>query len=459
MIAMTLAQIAAVVGGRIDGDPGVVVTGPASVDSRDVPRGGLFVAIAGEHVDGHAYAADAVVAGAAAVLGSRATGVPTVVVDDAVVALGRLAAHVVSALTGTSVIALTGSQGKTGTKDYLAQVLATAASTVATAGNHNNEIGVPLTILEATRETRFLVLEMGARGIGDIAYLCDIARPRVAAVLNVGTAHVGEFGSREAIALAKGEILEALPADGVAVVNADDPLTREMASRTDARVISFGEAGDVSWRDATFDDLDRPSATFVHADDAVRATLSQVGAHQLYNATAAASLALGAGLEFGAVVEALGSAVGRSRWRMELHERRDGVVVLNDSYNANPASMRAAIDALATIGERRKARTLAVLGEMRELGAESVEAHRELGEYVASRGVDVLLGIGDPARSILDGAAHLTESPTTGVFAPDRAAALAWLRENLAPDDVVVVKASRGAELDKLAEVLVEENR
>ena len=281
MIAMTLSEIASVVGGSVDGDPEVVVSGPASIDSREVPSDGLFLAVVGEHVDGHDYAAGAVAAGAAAVLGSRPTGVPTVVVDDPVIALGRLAAHVIGALPDTKVIALTGSQGKTGTKDYLAQVLATAAPTVATAGNHNNEIGVPLTVLKATPDTRFLVLEMGARGIGHVAYLCDIARPRVAAVLNVGTAHVGEFGSREAIAVAKGEILEALPADGVAVVNADDPLTREMGSRTDAPVISFGQAGDVSWTEASYDDLDRPTATFRYAGQAVTAALRQVGEHQL----------------------------------------------------------------------------------------------------------------------------------------------------------------------------------
>jgi len=337
-------------------------------------------------------------------------------------------------------------------------VLAAAAPTVATAGNHNNEIGVPLTILRATRETRYLVVEMGARGLGHVAYLRDLARPTIAAVLNVGTAHVGEFGSREAIALAKGEIIEALPADGVAVLNADDPFTREMGTRTDARVLTFGRAGDVSWTDVSYDDLDRATATFVHGDQAVRATLRQVGEYQLHNAAAAAALALAAGLEFPAVVAGLADAVGQSSWRMELHESARGLVVLNDSYNANPASMRAAVDAVAMIGKRRGARTVAVLGEMRELGAETVEAHVEVGEYVAEQGIDTLLAIGDTARSLLDGVARRPGSPTSGVYAADRDAALAWLRENIAPGDVVVVKASRGAELDKLAEVLVEEN-
>jgi UDP-N-acetylmuramoyl-tripeptide--D-alanyl-D-alanine ligase len=453
MIAMTLAEIASAGGGDVDGDPGVVVDGAAFVDSRDVVPGGLFVAVAGERVDGHDFATGAVHTGAAAVLGGRSTGVPTVLVDDPVLALGCLAAHVRSRLTAT-VIALTGSQGKTGTKDYLAQILATAGSTVATAGNHNNEIGVPLTILKATPDTEFLVLEMGARGIGHIAYLCDIAGPTIAGVLNVGTAHVGEFGSREAIAVAKGEILEALPVDGVAVVNADDPFTREMGARTDAQVLSFGLAGDVSFGEPSFDDLGRPTATFTYDGLAREVSLRQSGEHQLLNAAAAIAFALAAGLAFQDVVDAVGQAVSQSRWRMELTERPDGVIVVNDSYNANPASMRAAIDALAAIGQRREARTIAVLGEMRELGAESIEGHRSIGSYAGQQGVDVLLVIGEAAAPMVNGAA---DHDITAVQTADRAAALAWLRENMAPGDVVLVKASRGAELDRVAAALVNE--
>jgi len=453
MIPMTLAEIAQVTGGTVDGDPTVVVTAPASLDSRAVPAGGLFVAVVGERVDGHEYAGPAVTSGAAAVLGSRPVGVPSVVVADPAEALGRLAAYVRNALTATTVVALTGSQGKTGTKDYLAQLLAVAGPTVATLGNLNNEYGVPLTVLRATPDTRYLVVEMGARGIGHIAYLCDLVRPTVAGVLNVGTAHVGEFGSREAIAVAKGEILEGLPADGVAVVNADDPFTREMHARTDARVISFGRDGDVSWTDETVDDLDRPTAVFHFAGEKAQASLRQPGAHQLANASAAVALAVGAGMPFADAVAALPDAVSLSKWRMELHEHPDGTVLVNDSYNANPASMRAAVDVLATIGERRGARTVAVLGEMKELGAEAEEAHRTIGEYAASRQVAVLLAIGEPARPMLAGAA---DSATTGVYVPDRDAALAWLRSNIGPGDIVVVKASRGAELDKLAAAFVE---
>ncbi|WP_231123851.1 UDP-N-acetylmuramoyl-tripeptide--D-alanyl-D-alanine ligase [Nocardioides sambongensis] len=260
MIPMTLAEIADAVGGTLatPEHADVLVTGEAYLDSRAPVPAGLFVAVAGEHVDGHDYAA-----AAHAVLGSRPTDAPTVVVSDPVAALGRLARHVLDRLDAV-VIALTGSQGKTGTKDYLAGVLAAVAgaeAVVATAGNHNNELGVPLTVLRATAATRYLVVEMGARGVGHIAYLCRIAPPRVAAVLNVGTAHIGEFGSREAIALAKGEIVEALPADGVAVLNADDDLTAAMATRTPARVVTFGSraGADLLWSGVRTDPLGRPT--------------------------------------------------------------------------------------------------------------------------------------------------------------------------------------------------------
>ena len=457
MIAMNLAEIADVVGGEPHGDASLVVTSPAFVDSRLVEPGGLFVAVVGEHVDGHEYAASTVAAGAAAVLGSRATEAPTVVVADPVAALGKLARHVVDQLPDLTVLALTGSQGKTGTKDYLAQVLAAAGPTVATAGNFNNEIGVPLTVLRTTPETRFLVVEMGARGIGHVGYLCEIAPPRIAAVVNVGTAHMSEFGTREAIAQAKGEILEALPEDGVAVLNADDELVRGMGERTKARVVSFGSTGDVGWTDEAYDDLGRPTATF-HCDGVeIRQSLQQMGRHQLTNAAAAGAMAVAAGIDFTDAVAALGKAVSLSRWRMEVRERADGVVVVNDAYNANPASMSAALDTLAGIGERSGRRTVAVLGEMKELGDSSPDAHTEIGEYAATLGVDVLLVIGEPAGAMVDGAAKVTSWSGTAVSVEDRAAALAWLRENVAAGDVVLVKASRGAALELVAEGLLEE--
>lgn len=458
MIVMTLAEIAEVVGGAVDGPSDTVVTGAASVDSRGVETGGLFVAVAGERVDGHAYASGAVAGGAAAVLGSRPTGVPTVVVADPIRALGSLARHVLDRLPDTTVLAMTGSQGKTGTKDYLAQVLGAAGPTVATLGNGNNEIGVPLTVLRATEETRFLVVEMGARGVGHIAYLCEVAPPLVAAVLNVGTAHVGEFGSRELIAVAKGEILEALPATGVAVINADDNLTSAMGSRTSARVFTFGATGtpEVTWHDVSHDDLDRVSADLEILGERHRISLRQTGEHQLHNAAAAAAMAAAVGIPAVDIAAALSSATSLSRWRMELEELPDGTVVINDAYNANPASMRAAIGALRAIGERRGARTIAVLGAMKELGPDTDDEHRDLGSHALLAGVDVLLAVGEGSAEMVQGAAKVTDRGGTAVPADDRAAALAWLRKNIRAGDVVLLKASRSVGLERVAEALVD---
>ncbi|MCW2767206.1 MAG: hypothetical protein JWO11_3165 [Nocardioides sp.] len=447
---MTLAEIADVVGGTVDGDASVVVTGPAYVDSRSPVPDGLFVAVVGERVDGHDF-----VEGAHAVLGSRATGVPSVLVPDPVTALGRLARHVIDRLDAT-VIALTGSQGKTGTKDYLAQVLAAAGPTVATAANNNNELGVPLTVLRADAGTTYLVVEMGARGIGHISYLCDLAPPRIAAVLNVGTAHVGEFGSREAIGVAKGEILAALPVDGVAVINGDDDLTATMGDRTAASVVTFGSEGDVAWRGLELDDLGRPSFELGYAGEWLPVRLSQTGAHQVANAAAAAALALAAGLPLSSIADALGRAAAASRWRMELHERADGLLVVNDAYNANPASMAAAIDALVAIGSRRARRTVAVLGEMKELGPAAYEAHRGVGALAAAAGVDVLLVVGEAAAGIADGAGASPDWPGEAILTAGRAEALAWLRKNAVAEDVVLVKASRGAALEYIADGLTE---
>ena len=447
MIPLRLADIAGVCGGTVHGDPDLLVDAPAYVDTRTPVPGGLFVAVSGEHVDGHDYAA-----GAHAVLGSRPTVAPTVVVTDPVVALGRLARHVVDRLDAT-VLALTGSQGKTGTKDYLAHVLGDAS--VATAGNNNNELGVPLTVLRAGPDTRHLVVEMGARGLGHIGYLCEIAPPQVAAVLNVGTAHIGEFGSRATIARAKGEIVEALPATGVAVLNADDDLSAAMAPRTAARVLTFGERGEVTWRGLEVDDLGRPSFELGHAGEWQPVTLLQSGRHQVGNAAAAAAMALAAGLDLGAVATGLSGARSASRWRMEVHERADGLLLINDAYNANPASMTSALATVGDIGARRGRRTVAVLGEMKELGADHDAGHHEVGRAAAAAGLDVVVVVGGAAAGTAEGARSAPGWSGEVIVTASRDEAVAWVRDNTVSSDVVLVKASRGAALEHLAEALL----
>ncbi|MBC9715188.1 UDP-N-acetylmuramoyl-tripeptide--D-alanyl-D-alanine ligase [Streptomyces sp. TRM66268-LWL] len=446
MIPLTLGEIAAVVRGTVAGDEAVTVTGPATIDSRQAAEGGLFVAFTGERADGHDYAQLAGLAGAVAVLGSRPTPLPTVVVDDVQKALQTLAAHVVARLrTGLTVVGVTGSQGKTGTKDLIAAVLSGAAPTVATVGSLNNEIGVPLTMLRADADTRFLVLEMGARHIGDIAALTDLVAPDIGIVLNVGQAHVGEFGSRAAIAKAKGEMVQGLAPGGTAVLNADDPRVVAMRALTDAPVLTFGRAAHADARvgDLRLDGSGRPSCTLRTAESSTPLTLPLVGAHQALNAAAATAVGLAAGIPLAAASTALATATF-SRWRMELRTLTCGARLLNDSYNANPDSTRAALDALAAIEGRRR---IAVLGAMLELGADSEPEHRAIGEYAAAR-ADVVAVIGPDAAMTADGAGE------RALMLDGNDAATAWLRAHLTQGDVVLIKASRAARLDEVAAAL-----
>ena len=440
---MTLDEIAAVTGGRlVNADATVTVTGPVEYDSRALKPGGLFVAFAGEKVDGHDFAGRAVAAGAAGVLGSRDTGQPGVVVDDPLAALAKLAHVVVGRLPQLTVVGLTGSSGKTTTKDYIGQVLARLGETVAPAGSLNNELGFPYTVLKATPETRFLVLEMGARGIGHIAYLAGIAAPRIGVVLNVGAAHIGEFGSVEGTARAKGELVESLPAEGLAVLNADDPLVAAMASRTQARVVFTGESERAGVRavDVRLDARGRASYTLVSAAGRAPVQLAVTGRHQVANTLAAAAVALEAGMPVEAVAAALGEVGIVSSRRMDVFDRPDGVTVIDDSYNANPSSTAAALRALAALGEGR--RTIAVLGYMAELGEYETSGHQDVGRLAAELGVGRLVAVAG-AAPVLDGAAAVPEWKGEPIAAADQAAATAAVLDDLRPGDVVLVKGSR----------------
>ena len=437
---MTLGEIATAVGGRLVGaDAGAVVTGPVEYDSRKILPGGLFVAFAGENVDGHEFAPAAVAAGAAAVLGSRDTGAPGIVVDDPLEALARLARLVAGRLPGLTIVGLTGSSGKTTTKDYIGQLLARLGPTVAPPGSLNNELGHPYTVLKATPETRFLVLEMGARGIGHIRHLAEVAPPRIGVVLNVGAAHIGEFGSMEGTAKAKGELVEALPADGLAILNADDPLVAAMAPRTRARVVTFGESSEATVR-ATSVELDSSGrASYTIAGVVVK--LGVAGRHQVSNTLAAAAVALELGMPPAELAAALGSIAAVSSRRMDVFEREDGITVIDDSYNANPSSVAAALRALVAMGQGR--RTTAVLGYMAELGAYEEAGHADTGRLAAQLGVDRLIVVAENASPILDGALGVEEWKGEAIFATDQAAAVAALEADLKPGDVVLVKGSR----------------
>jgi len=466
VIPLSLAQIARVTGGQLcHGDPDAVVSGEVVIDSRRAGPGGLFAAVAGERSDGHDFAAAAVAAGATAVLATRPVTVPSVLVADVPAALAALARSVVDALPAVRIAGITGSSGKTSTKDLAAQLVERLGPTIAPAGSYNNEFGHPLTVLRADAATRYLVLELSARGIGHIAYLCRVAPPRYGVVLNVGHAHAGEFGGLDQVARAKGELAEALPADGVAILNADDPRVLAMTERTQARVVTFTASPhtrtpriaqpSVGAADICLDELGRPSFTLLTPEGSAPVTLRLHGAHNVPNALAAAALARELGMDLDGIADGLGAAVARSRWRMEVHQRADGVTVINDAYNANPESVRAAIDALVHLAQGGRA--FAVLGHMAELGGTSRASHEDIGEYAArigDSGLAGLIAVGEEAAPLLDGARRVPSWTGEALAAPDGAAALELLANRLKPSDVVLVKASRAAHLEGVAAAL-----
>ncbi|WP_030616756.1 UDP-N-acetylmuramoyl-tripeptide--D-alanyl-D-alanine ligase [Streptomyces sclerotialus] len=462
MISLSLAEIAGIVGGRQHDIPdgSVQVTGPVVIDSRAVTDGALFAAFAGERVDGHDFAATAVESGAAAVLAARPVGVPAIVVDDVVAALGALAREVVRRL-GVDVVALTGSAGKTSTKDLIAQLLQRSGPTVWPEGNLNNEIGLPLTALRAENGTRHLVLEMGARGVGHIRYLTELTPPRIGLVLNVGSAHIGEFGGREKIAEAKGELVESLPeADegGIAILNADDVYVRAMASRTKARTVFFGESpeADIRAENVRLTDDGRPAFTLHTPSGCSDVILRLYGEHHVSNALAAAAVAHVSGMPADEIASALSEAGTLSRWRMEVTERTDGVTVVNDAYNANPESMRAALRALVAMGKGR--RTWAVLGQMAELGEESLAEHDAVGRLAVRLNVSKLVAVGGREAAWLQMGAYNEGSwGEESVHVSDARAAVDLLRSELQPGDVVLVKASRSEGLERVASALLDE--
>ena len=451
MIELELTEVARLIGATapVDGR----VTADVEVDSRLVRPGGLFVALPGERVDGHDHAVAAVRAGAVAAVTSRPVdGVPCLVVPDPLAALQALARAVHALEPEPLVLGITGSSGKTSTKDLLAQVLPAFGETLAPQGSFNNELGLPLTALRRTATTRFSALEYSARGVGHIAFLCGIVPPHVAVVLNVGSAHLGEFGGREGIAQAKGELVEA--ARTAAVLNADDRYVLAMRSRTERPCTTYGLSPDADVRadDVRLDDAGR--ASFRLQGEPVR--LQLVGEHHVHNALAVAAAVLGRVTEDVArVAELLSAATPVSRWRMEVTERPDGVTVVNDAYNANPESMRAALKTLAVMSAGKSRRTVAVLGPMAELGDDAREAHMDLGRFVVRLDIGQLVVVGAAAGGIHAGAVLEGSWGSESLHVPDVDAAVALLQEQLEPGDVVLVKASRSAGLERVAAALL----
>lgn len=449
MIALRLSEVVEIVGGTLHG-PDVSITGPVVTDSREAEPGSLYVARVGEKSDGHRFAAAAAEAGAVATLGSRPVdATPTVVVDDVQAAFAALSRGVIDRVPGLNIVGITGSSGKTSTKDLLGQVMAQDGPTIAPQGSYNSEVGVPLTVCRIDAATRHLVVEMGASGVGHIAYLTAIAAPRIGIVLNVGHAHVGEFDSIEQIADTKAALVEALPADGVAILNLDDPRVAAMAARTTARVLGVGYGPDADYRavDVHLDQTGRAGFTLVTAQQRLGVTLAVHGEHHVRNALAVLAAAAESGIDLADAVRDIGTAAAQSRWRMEVHQLTDGMTLVNDAYNANPESMRAALVALAQMGRGR--RTVAVLGAMRELGESSTEAHRAVGSEAAARGIDVVVAVGPDAGAVADAA----EQAGVQVHRPtDPDSAYELLISDLQPGDVVLFKSSRDSGLRYLGD-------
>jgi len=458
MIPMTAGEIATIVGGQLDHlDSQVVIDQFPVIDSRLATKETFFVAFSGEHVDGHDFVASAISAGSPFALTSQVVNFPSIQVGDVQVALGKLAHALRLKLPNLKVAAVTGSQGKTTTKDLLAHVLKGAGEVIAPAGSLNNEIGVPLTLLRCTERTEFCILEMGARHIGDIAKLMEIAEPNVGAVLVVGSAHIGEFGGREAIALAKSEMITSLPDGGTAVLGTYDPFTPHMADGLGLKTIAFGEkpecevrAADIEFREG------RAHFDLVTPEGRGSVALELVGAHQIPNALATAAIATALGISLESICAALSTATLASKWRMEMHEV-NGLLLINDSYNANPESMAAALRTLALLAQERGGVTWAFLGKMHELGESSAADHAAIGRLTRDIGIDHLVAVSAPEYlSDLAG----DGSPSDSHFAmvehvSNQIAEAAQLAEHFTAGDVVLVKASRSEHFEELADLLL----
>jgi len=452
----TLGEVASAVGGTVRGEKGSnVVVGSLVVDSRTASPGALFVALPGERTDGHRFVDAALENGAAAALvrrGWEGAG-PTVQVDDPAAALLELARSERESLRAT-VVGITGSTGKTCTKDLAAAVLSERFEVVASPASFNNEVGLPVTILSATEETEVLVCEMGSRGPGHIRLLCDVARPRIGVVTNVGVAHMELFGSRAILRDAKAELPEALPEDGTAVLNADDEVVRSYATRTPANtIVLFGMSRDAEVRAAAISvSRDTGAAEFelISPAGSVQVMLPVPGEHMVADALAAAAVGWSLGVTPEEVAHALAHA-SVSQGRMQV-AFVGGIRLVDDSYNANPSSMAAALKAARWMAG--KARCVAILGHMAELGPIADEEHERIGELAARLGIDELVVVGVEARLIAMGAQREGFEPDRIHMCDDVSQAIERLPVLVRRGDLVLVKASRVVRLERVVEAL-----
>jgi len=451
MITLQASEIAKIVGGELIGDD-LAVNAPPVFDSNSATSGSIFLALKGEKADGHKYIDAAFANGAVLAIVTAPSAKRCIVVKDVLTALNKLAAHVREALPDLTVIAITGSQGKTTTKDLLQHILESVGSTVAPQGNFNNELGTPITLLQCDASTKFCILEMGARHIGDIAALCEMAKPNIGVVLRVGTAHIGEFGSAEAVATAKSEMISSLNNSAVAILGQYDPFTQKMQSLHDGKIITFGEstAADVRATDIEIRE-GRPHFDLVTSAGRAAVGLRIVGIHQVANALAAAAVATTLGASIDLIAGALSTAELHSKWRMEISEIT-GVVLINDSYNSSPESAEAALRTLVLFAQERGGQSWAFLGKMHELGASSRDRHAGIGTLASELGIDHLVCVAAPEYADEIGTicamdVHLLES---------KSEALALVTQ-MRSGDVILVKASRAETFEEIAQGITDQ--
>jgi UDP-N-acetylmuramoyl-tripeptide--D-alanyl-D-alanine ligase len=449
MIPLTISQISEVISGKIVGDGNKLITGAAFFDSREIVSNGIFLALKGEHVDGHDFAINALKGGAGVVICTQESGDTCIVVPDVVEAVTKLAAHVRQMIPEMKVVAITGSHGKTTTKDLSKHLLSMMGSTVAPRSSFNNDLGVPITILECTTDTKFCILEMGARNLGDISKLERTFLPDIGVVLGVGSAHIGVFGSREIIATAKSEMVKNLESSKIAILGSYDDLTINMSNLTKAKVMTFGENSNNDVR-ATDVEIREGFAHFdlVTSFGRESVALRQAGRHQVANALAAAAIATALNLPIDKISAGLSTAESSSKWRMELHEVA-GRLIINDSYNANPESMFAALDALRLFAQERGGRAWAFLGKMHELGDYSLAGHREVARKAIDLEIDHLVAVGTKDYQIE------SELGSTEILLVENIESAREIATGSEAGDVILVKGSRAEGLEKLAELLI----
>ena len=461
---MTIEEIAKAISAEIKNlDSSLKVTGKIVIDSRKVSKGDLFVAINGAKVNGHDFCDVAIKQGAVAVVAAKEiSGIPTLLVSNGnftsqdvdqptVIALGKLANYLLTKLPNLWKVAVTGSSGKTTTKDLLADLGRLIGPTVAPKGSFNNEIGLPQTVLECDENTRVLILEMGARRVGNIKHLCEIAKPDTSILLNIGTAHAEIFTSVEKILETKSEIIQCLSTADVAILNHEDVTFPRQ--KTNAQIVSFGLSGsDVSAKNVILNEKAQAQYDLEYLGKTSQVKLKIVGSHQVSNSLAAAAAFLKKGIDIDLVAKTLSNSVAQSKWRMQIEVNKKNVTVINDAYNANPESMKSAIRTLKQIGAGKN--TYAILGEMLELGELSISQHQEVAKLVQKLEIQNTIVIGSGAKSIYD---FLSQNGYQGKlhYVENVEGAIAKAKEMMQPSDVVLVKASRSIGLERVANAIV----